>query len=374
MTQLPPPAWIETAPALQKLADDLARFPRLAVDTESNSLYVYREQLCLIQFSTSIEDALVDPLALKDLLPLEPIFSNPDIEKVFHAAEYDLICLKRDFGISVAGIFDTMQAARILGYSQVGLDSVLAKKLGVTMNKKYQKADWGERPLPVEMLNYARLDTHYLLELRDHLEAELIKNGRWNLASEEFVRLATCNGSAKTEVPAWQRVSGTHKFTDRQLTILHEVCLWREGQAKRMNRPAFKVIDDRRLAEIALHVPQTDYDLEAAGLTTRQITAYGNEILRAVKRGEKAPLVSRPHIARPKQAIIDRLAILSEWRKQAALKMRVESDLVLPKGWMHAIAEQDPKTMEELAALMPQSPWRLENFGAAILKAIHKNK
>ena len=128
--RLPPPVWIATPADLQKLADDLECWTRIAVDTESNSLHAFREQLCLIQFSTPQTDYLVDPLALNDLSPLAPIFANPEIEKIFHAAEYDLICLKRDFDITVTNLFDTMQAARILGYKQVGLDSSPDRKTG----------------------------------------------------------------------------------------------------------------------------------------------------------------------------------------------------------------------------------------------------
>ena len=372
MSSLPSPIWIASATALQKLAGELIRYPRLAVDTESNSLHAYREQVCLIQFSTSQADFLVDPLALDDLSPLGPIFANPMIEKIFHAVEYDLICLKRDLNIRATNIFDTMQAARILGYKQVGLDSMLAEKLGVTLDKRYQKADWGERPLSREMLNYARLDTHYLPELRDRLETELVERGRWELAREEFLRLAQGNGNAKAEVQAWQRVGGTQKFTERQLTILQELCNWRESQASRLDRPTFKVIDDKRLVAITLAIPRTLDDLKALNLTARQMHIYGDEILEAVILGSRLKTVSRPRSVRPKQAFIDRLNLLSDWRKQAAQKMGVESDIVLPKNWMHAIAERNPQTAEELAILMPQSPWRLGNFGEDILKAITK--
>src|SRR5512135_2846081 len=95
---LPPPVWVDQPNLLQQMVVDLANQPRVAVDTESNSLHAYREQVCLIQFSTPRTDYVVDPLAFDDLSSLGPLFSNPAIEKVFHAAEYDLICLRRDFG------------------------------------------------------------------------------------------------------------------------------------------------------------------------------------------------------------------------------------------------------------------------------------
>ena len=137
------------------MVEDLAAQPRVAVDTESNSLHAFREQVCLLQFSSNKEDYLVDPLALRDLSLLAPIFANPKIEKVFHAAEYDLICLRRDFNFSFANLFDTMQAARVLGYPAVGLDRLLGDKFGIKMDKRHQKANWAARPLTQDQINAA---------------------------------------------------------------------------------------------------------------------------------------------------------------------------------------------------------------------------
>jgi ribonuclease D len=357
---------------LAQLGCSLESQSQLAVDTESNSLHAYREQVCLIQFSTRQNDYLVDPLALHELSSIAPLFSNPSIEKVFHAVEYDQICLKRDFGITVVNIFDTMQAARILGYKQVGLDAMLAEKLGIGLDKRYQKADWGERPLSAEMLNYARLDTHHLLDLRDSLQAELQQRNRWELACEEFTRLALGNGATKADLPAWQRVKGTRNLGRQQLAILQELCTWRGAQAERMGRPVFKVMDDKRLVSIVQAAPKSEADLEALHLTSRQIYVFGSDILQAVRRGRKAAPLQRPLSDRPDPLLLNRLNDLSGWRKRAAQKMEVESDVVLPKPWMHAIAEQNPRSLAELSALMPQSPWRLENFGTEILTVLHE--
>src|SRR3989304_6970123 len=109
------PLFVATTPAqLSQRAGRLAQHKLLGVDTESNSLHAYRERLCLIQFSYPEEDAVVDPLAVEDLSPLAGIFADPKIEKIFHAAEYDLIVLNRDYGFPVANFFDPMIAARIL--------------------------------------------------------------------------------------------------------------------------------------------------------------------------------------------------------------------------------------------------------------------
>src|SRR5512135_3744640 len=200
------PELVQTGEALERLASELARQPRIAVDTESNSLHAYRERVCLIQFSTIDRDVVVDQLALDDLSPLGIIFADEHIEKIFHASEYDIICLRRDYGFSFASIFDTMQAGRILGRKQAGLDRLLEEKFGVKMNKRFQKADWAVRPLSRDLLLYARLDTHYLIPLRDMLEAELQAGGLWQLAQEDFRIARQPNGTkSKPEVPGWVR-------------------------------------------------------------------------------------------------------------------------------------------------------------------------
>ncbi|HUM63014.1 MAG TPA: ribonuclease D, partial [Anaerolineaceae bacterium] len=148
------------------MTDAITAEPLLAIDTESNSLYAYRERVCLVQVSTPQTDYLVDPLALTDLSALGSLFADSRRQKIFHAAEYDILCLKRDYNFTFNNIFDTMIAARILSYPQVGLGNLLSAWFGIELEKKYQRADWGKRPLPQAMLDYARMDTHYLFDLR----------------------------------------------------------------------------------------------------------------------------------------------------------------------------------------------------------------
>src|ERR1700752_597862 len=179
---LPPPVWVANQNSLTQMVAKLSAQPRIAVDTESNSLHAYRERVCLIQFSVPAIDFVVDPFVLKDLSALAPIFADHKIEKIFHAAEYDLICLRRDFGFQFANLFDTMQAARILGYSFVGLDNILLEKFNIKVDKKHQKANWGARPLTFQQIDYARQDTHYLFQLRDLLESQLREKERWEIA------------------------------------------------------------------------------------------------------------------------------------------------------------------------------------------------
>lgn len=324
-----------------------------------------------MQFSTPKLDYVVDPLALEEHSPLRPIFSNPRIEKIFHAAEYDLICLRRDFGFTFSNLFDTMHAARVLGYPFVGLDNLLAEKFQVKMDKRFQKADWAERPLTPAQLDYARLDTHYLFDLRDRLEGELREKERLELAREDFNRACKVEvAKEKLNGSAWKRFATRKDISARELTILSELCLSRDQIAERMDRPPFKVVSDRMLLEIARNLPEKDVDLAGIGLSAKQIDLWGSEILAATRRGAEAPLVKREQAKRPNDAALKRLDKLKAWRKRLAQEMGVESDIVLPRLYLSILAERPPKSIHELESIMADSPWRFSRYGVQIYRVL----
>jgi ribonuclease D len=351
------------------MVNRLSSEPILAVDTESNSLFAYKEQVCLIQFSTPQDDFLVDPLALEDLSPLGTLFANPKIEKIFHAAEYDLISLKRDYHYKFENLFDTMLAARILGWQKVGLGSILKTEFEVELNKRFQRANWGKRPISPEMMDYARLDTHYLIPLRFRMKSELKSNGRWLLAEEDFARLRYVNGRDPQDQPepCW-RVRGAYDLDPQQAAVLLELCRYRSKVAKSINRPVFKVISDQTLLAIAEVCPRTEGELnEVSALSQKQYLRHATGLLRAVEAGLSAEAVYPPRTPRPDEQFLSRLEALRIWRKETAKELHVKSDVVLPRDVMHAIAARDPANHDQLAKLMDQVPYRLDHFGDQIL-------
>lgn len=371
---------VETLPELiqerqdfNALVEALVREPRIAVDTESNSLHAYRERVCLMQFSTPRRDFVVDVLALEDVAALGQVFDNPDLEKIFHAAEYDIICLRRDYGFAVNNIFDTMQAGRILGRKMAGLDRLLEEKFGVKVNKRLQKADWGARPLKRELLEYASLDTHYLIPLRDILEQELREKGLLALAQEDF-RLAAAHYASenrgRSESPSWERLRARRDLSPLELTILKELLEWRELAAERLDRPPFKVMGDDKLIEIARLRPANPTEMDAAALSEKQMAQWGDQLLEAVARGMSNPLVQRKRSNIPDPAYMKRLELLKDWRKKAAAVMDVESDVVLPRGMLLELADRGA---HDVNAILRASPWRQDRFGeqiSAVLQSI----
>jgi ribonuclease D len=355
------------------MVDDLRRYPMLAIDTESNSLFAYREQVCLIQFSTGHSDYLVDPLALHDLDGLGPIFADPAIEKVFHASEYDLICLKRDFNFKFTNIFDTMQAARILGRPAVGLGSMLEGEFGIVLDKHYQRANWGLRPLPHPMLAYARLDSFYLIQLRNRLKADLEATRRWPLAAEDFQRL--CNVDLPVldnGVDLCWRVAGGHELDHQQLAVIQELCRYRDHQAQMADVPPFKIFGSDTLLQIAQKCPANLEELRSIpGMTARKLERHGEALLKAVQVGQQATPVYRQANHRPDNDYLQRIELLRSWRKKAGQAIGVESDVILPRDVMEAIATANPRSLPELAPLMSDLPYRLSISGEQILKVLN---
>ncbi len=371
LDDLAPPVLVQSAEQFAAMLRDLERQSRIAVDTESNSLHAYRERVCLLQFSTPQVDYILDPLAVERLEPLGAIFSSPRIEKIFHASEYDILCLQRDYGFTFCNLFDTMQAGRILGRRQAGLDRLLEDKLGLRINKRFQKADWGARPLPLDLLLYARQDTHYLIRLRDLLQGELEARGLWPLAQEDFRMACQPNGlKPKVETPYWMRYSARRDLSSRDLTILNELFAFREAMAARLDRPPFKVVEDERLIAVARARPSTLAQLKEVGLSSRQLQHWGPQILEAVKRGMKSPPVKPKRQPPPDEAYLRRLDLLKSWRKKAGITMDVESDVILPRALLLALAEGGAG---DLRRILECSPWRLEHFGPQILKVLQES-
>ena len=221
-------------------------------------------------------------------------------------------------------------------------------------------------------MDYARLDTHYLIPLRDLLAIELIEKKLTAFAAEDFTRLGNViRSNQRGHRPAWERISGAQKLSGAQIAILDQLCGWREQTAERLNRPPFKVISDEKLLALTLAAPESRAGLAEAGLTGLQVDRFGAGVLQAIRRGEQGePIQYQHNHARPPESVLRRLERLKEWRKKAAAGMGVESDIILPRGHMAAIAEQGPHTAEELRALMADLPWRYRHFGDQILKTL----
>jgi ribonuclease D len=173
---------IGDAENLKTVVDAIRNSPWVAVDSEADSLHAYPEKLCLLQFSVEGGDYLVDTLAGFDLTSLLDALRNREL--IFHGADYDLRMLRKTFHFVPSDIFDTMTAARLLGYKQFGLGALVERHLSIKLEKGPQKMNWARRPLTDRMEQYARNDTRHLKTLSDNLRNELKEKGRLDWQKE----------------------------------------------------------------------------------------------------------------------------------------------------------------------------------------------
>lgn len=361
--------------AWEKCLRQLRQAPRLAIDLEANSMFAYRERACLIQITIAERDFIVDPLAVEDLSGLGELIHDSAVEKIFHAAEYDLILLKRDYGWHLHHLFDTMWAARILGYNQVGLANLLEQFFQVQLDKRYQKSNWCKRPLSPAQLAYAHLDTHYLPMLRDRLAEELRAKGYWEEAAEIFAEQSAVRLPDNGFDPeSFWGITGVGDLAPHEQAMARALHIYRNEEARRRNLPIFKVFGDRTLLDLVQAAPTRLADIERIhGMTRGQVQRYGQRLLEVIHESRHAPPpVPPPRAKRPPESVLNRYERLHTWRKERGRARGVESDVIVGRETLWAIAQANPKTLAELEQLNVLGPWRFQTYADDILKVLKR--
>ena len=361
-------------------ADCLARLraaDRFAVDLEANSLHAYREQICLIQVSTEDQDFIIDPLAGLDLSGFGELLASPSVEKVFHAADYDMSLLKGLYGWEVRRLFDTMWAGRVLGCPKMGLANFIEDSFGVELSKKHQKADWARRPLTREMLEYARNDTHYLLPLRDSFEHRLREAGLLEEALEIFASIVDVDPSERIFDPeAFWHIRGVRELAPRGQAILRALFIFREEEARRRDTPPFKVINDAMLLRIAQQAAAEKGPVEnVPGVSDKLLNRLGARLQQAIGQGRRDPLPKPPRRPAPRVSspgFSQRYEALLEMRKRLARERGVESDVILARRTAVEIAEKNPQGEKDLENIATLGPYRRRRYAREILQALEE--
>ncbi|MDI6781448.1 MAG: HRDC domain-containing protein [bacterium] len=372
--------WVSTPAEIEMLLKRIEGETIIAVDTESDSLFSYFGKVCLLQISTLGMDYIIDPLALSDtngIALLGTIFADERVEKIFHAVQYDILCLRRDYQFEFNNIFDTMATARILGWKNTGLGNILQERFGIVLNKKMQRTNWGHRPLTAEQIDYASKDTHHLIALRNLQINELVRLGRLEEAYEEFDRLSRIQSTARCfNHDAYWKIKGAKDMDQVSLGVLRELFRFRDKQARKKNRPAFKVMSEHTMVFIATIQPRTTQELLLIhGVSHHIVQCYGQAILDAIDRGHAMPQTMPPSLPSSGQLPFDikarmRVARLKDWRRKLAIARGVDTDIIVPNDALFAAARENPQTIESLAAASNLGAWKLKEYGQEMLEVL----
>jgi ribonuclease D len=374
---LTPHRYVDSNEELAELLARIAREPLVAMDTEAASFHRFVDRIYLIQLSSHKETAIIDPLTVTDVSGLGALLADPAVEVVFHDGDYDLRILDRDYGFHARHLFDTRIAAHLLGEPAVGLAALVEKHLGVTLDKKYQRADWSRRPLPPEMLEYAATDTRYLLALREKLRAALQACGRLSWAEEEFERLEGVRWTpVETNGDSYLRMKGARALSRRGLAVLRELLPWREAIAAELDRACFRVISNEALLALSAAPPRSSDDLaKLKGLSQRLVTERGASLLAVIERGMAVPEKDLPRFPRSERHFSDprfdqAVERLKHGRNEMAEQLVLDPGVLCPKGTLEAVARARPKTPAALGQIHELRKWQVEVLGAGFLKAL----
>ena len=368
---------IQTLPEYTDLLERLRLEPLVAVDTEAASFHRHKDRVYLLQLSTRTETHLVDPLAVAGLPGFGELLADPAIELVFHDADYDLRLLGYEFGFRAATLFDTRIAAQFLNEPGIGLAAMLEKYVGVTPDKRFQRADWSVRPLTQPMLEYAAMDTRHLPVLRDMLRDRLTERGKLTWAEEEFA-LATAVRWPAPESPEVAALSmkGARALSPRGLAVFRELYVWRTRTAETLDRAAFRIIGNEALIALAERTPKDTAGLAAIpGVGKDLVERRGQEILDAIARGLELPeadLPRFPRVARhrPDPAFEGRLERLKALRVGLVSRLDLQPGVIAPNWLLEEVARSAPKTVEELGKVDGIRRWQIAQFGNELVDAV----
>ncbi len=388
-----PPKLVQSISQYDAFVNHVSGQPWLALDTESDSLFRYLPRVCLIQITcpaspvghrspsgpAMVVDYLIDPLQLRELSEFGEILADDSTEVILHAAENDIITLQRDFDFRLRQIYDTQLAARILGRQGVGLANVLQEEFGVFSDKKMQRTDWGKRPLTRQQLTYAQIDTHYLYALRVRQMRTLEARGRLEEARAAFRMLEAIEYRPPEPRTLWQ-LKQIRTADENDLGVLQAIWEWREKFARQADRPPFKVLSENTMIVLSQKRPRSVGSLrDIPGLSGRQVSWFGKELLEAVRRGERLPVPQRPEPVRKMDSVLTRAGkkryeALRQWRTETAAARGVDPDIVFSNETLLQIAVSRPLTLEELAGIPSVGAWKAQMYGSALFSLLSQGQ
>jgi ribonuclease D len=377
---------IDRDDSLNSIVSLVQGHPRISLDCEAAGFHRYTDRLSLVQLTAGPHTFLLDPLAIDPAPLLAPLLGDAGIEVIMHGADYDVRLLDRDLGLHLSGLFDTQIAASLLGEPGIGLSALLQRYFGIQLSKKYQRADWAQRPLTEGMREYAAHDTLHLEGLRDLLGERLEAAGRLAWAEEEFRALERIRFEAPSgdEDPA-TRVKLARDLEPRELERLRAALLWRDTLARTRDKAPFRIAGDSALVHIARVNPTSIGALaDTPELNAGMVRGPEGEALltalegaNAIPDAEARPLPRPQRVngtgrGRPLPEVEERFLRLKEVRNRVAEAMGIDRGTVVPNAVLQALADTPPASLDALSETPGLRRWQAELVGAELLAALKR--
>lgn len=366
---------ISDADSLGELQEGLTGENRVAVDLEAAGFHRYSDRVCLLQVSTAGQHFVVDTLAVDPSGVLRGPMESPTVTILLHGGDYDLRLLDRDLDLHPVKLFDTQTAAALLGEPSLGLAALLQKYLDVHVSKKYQRADWAQRPLPAEMLDYAVSDTRHLHELARILIERLEAVGRISWAEEESTLMEALRWNSTGDVDPVTRIKGARNLELRDVALVREAWLWRDEVARARDRAPFRVAGDPALLEVVGERPRNVSALgRIRGFSSQLAERSGKELLDRLEQTDRlddSELVGYPRgpagPRRPSPEVEEIANRLKAVRNEVAVTLGIDRGVLMSNTVILEIAQVNPSSVEELAGVPGVRRWQSETLADRFL-------
>ncbi len=360
---------VDTAKALELALLNLKQSEVLSIDTESSGYYTYYPKVCLIQITSHGKNYIFDPIKIQNLAGLGALFDNPSILKIFHSATDDLKALKRDFQFRFQNVADTMISSRLLAMEQSSLAYLVEFFHKVSLSKVEQKSNWEIRPLQIQQLRYAALDTAYLESIWKKMEEDLKKRTLYEEAKSEFDFFAKEEFVAKeSEGFSLAKFPDILNFTPLERRKILELLKYRDEKAKRQNKAAFRVFNNEKLSQSVKEEPKLEKCLEWFGKKD------GEEIYKLLIQEYADPIeaseLSKRHGEDLNEEEDQKFQILKKWRLKVMRSRRMEHSLLPSNRQLIQLIRAKVSSAEEIKALKIFSDWKSDNYSPSILAAL----
>ena len=358
-----PPQLIATTDALAALCQRLRVETFVTVDTEFMRERTYWPDLCVVQLGGAHETAVIDALASGlDLTPMQELFADEAVTKVFHAARQDIEIFVLRFGDVPRPMFDTQVAAMVAGFGdQVGYEALVSGLTGGTIDKTHRFSDWGARPLSAAQITYAAADVTHLRDVYVALCARLAADKRLDWVKEEMAFLHEPSTYRVDPETAFERLrprSNNRRF----LGQLQALAAWREREAQRVNIPRQRLVKDETLLEIAATAPANAEELARARGISKGFAEgkSGLAMLAVIEAARVLPEGALPSPPTPRDTPRPSAALVSLLKVLLAAKCEqhhVAAKLVANSDDIDRLATEDRPDVPAMHG------WRLDVFG-----------
>ncbi len=373
-----PPVYVTDNDVLAQLCQQWLQLDLIALDTEFVRVDTFYPRIGLIQVGDGENNYLLDPLQIDQWDCFIELLNKPSVLKVLHSCSEDLVVFKEFFKQVPTPMFDSQKAAAFLGYGySISYQNLVKEVLSVEISKDQTRSDWTKRPLTEEQCNYAALDVAYLPEITRFLQEQLIKIGRADWLAQECEQMLALASPEAVQV-AWRdyylTLGGAWRLGTPELEALQRLCEWREGEARRRNKPRNWIAKDAELLAIANALPSDQTALSAIpDLPRPLVNRDGAKVLELVAAAHSGPavqaeLVEQPLSAQMRKTLKQCQAVV----RAAAEKLDIASELLARKKQLLpliGLAERnsDFDWPEELGG------WRREYLEAPIRKVLNES-